>query len=500
MVPLYTNVNNSTLKQFIFNNPQNRPYIIIASILVILQFIIFKYIYPYPNFLLGDSYLYIRDARENVQLATHPIGYGMFLRFFSAITISDTVLVAFQFFFLQAAAFSLNFTLYYFFSPAPRTKIILLLAIIINPLFFVVANTISSDNIGLSLGIIWITLLIWIINKPTLRVFFWHAVVVYLAFAFRFNSLFYPIISLLAMWFSKADIKLKFKGVVLLFIFLGSFVIYNREKYYQLCGIRQYSPFTGWQIANNALYTYQYIPQSKIIRTPDKFKKLDSIVNNYFQNSSKRPKKDWEEKKAFDGYMWDVESPLWVYYFQKFKDQRSPGDLKCWAEISPFYKEYGTWLIAHYPKGFFQYIIIPHIFSWVIPPMYSLEKYNYGDLEMPQQSIVNWFKYKAQFIKVRTIDVNVLDDINGLYPLWSGIMNFLFWILILFVVLKVKQLEPMFFKNVIFVSIFWIVNFNFSIIASQIEVRYVLFPIHIMTVFSILMIGRFMAVQNESKA
>lgn len=496
MAALDVNVNNSTLKQFIFDSPQNRPYIIVASIIVILQFIILKYIYPYPNFPLGESYTYIQEAKDNVQISTHPIGYAMFLRFFSAITISDVALVAFQFFFLQIAAFALNFTLYYFFSPNRLTKIFLLVAIIFNPLFFTIANTVSSDNLGLSLGIIWITLLFWIINKPTPKVFYWHAIVVYLAFAVRLNAIFYPIVSVIAIWFSKADIKLKIKGIVLFVILLGCFIIYNREKYYQLCGIRQYSPFSGWQIANNALYTYMYVPKEKMIKVPEKFKKLDSVVIKFFKNKPRRPKREWEEQKALDGYMWSGESPLYRFFSKEFNDYTWPGELKNWAGIAPFYAEYGTWIIKHYPKEFFQYIIIPHIFSWLIPQIYTLENYNSGSFKIPQQSIIDWFKFKSSFVKVRIIDVRILDRINGLYPLWSGIVNFLFLLMITLAYKKFKTRDSVFIKNVIFVSIFWIVNFSFSIIASQIEVRYVLFPIHVMAIFSILIIGRLVVLEN----
>lgn len=481
--------NPTSLSHFIFQRWENRRYLITACIIIIIQFIVYKYIYPFPNFLGGDSWIYIKDAQENAKEAIHPVGYSMFLRIFSAFTNSDLILVAFQYFFLQAAALGLNFTLYYFFSPDSLIRKCLLLAILLNPLFPLISNTISSDNLSLSLALIWFTLLLWIIYQPTRKVVVWHAIVLFFAFTIRFNAMFYPLISCLAFFISSANLKSKIKGVVLMIVLIGSFVIYNQEKYYQLCGTRQFAPFSGWQMANNALYSYRYVTASKHKKVPEKFEKLDSVVRDYFAKASKDTSNQIEKQRAFDRYMWVEESPLWIYFWQTFGGKEQSRDLKHWATAAPFYKEYATWIIIQYPVEFFSNVIVPHIHSWFFPPMYSLTMYNGGYDNIISPYITDWFNYKSIFIKTRLVDINILDGIYALYPWVSLVINFVFLFTIILFFIKRKQTNDYICKFFILFGFWWMINFGFNIFASQIELRYLLFPIHLMTIFSILVIG-----------
>ena len=357
---------------FIFKSKENSQYLVLTIIVVTLQLIIFKYCYPFPNLIFMDSIDYISAAFNNDQISSHPIGYSILLRIFSAITISDTILITFQYIFLQSAALALNFTLFYFYSPSRLIKSILLLVMLFNPLFFPISNTISSDNYYLSLCIIWFTLLLWIIYQPDSKLYIWHAIVMYLAFTTRFNAIFLPIVSIYAFYHSKSKIKTKIVGVLLCCILLGSFIIYNRQKYYELYGTRQFSAFSGWQMANNGLYTYRYVPDSLILKVPKKFEVLDNVVRDYFRNARKDPNNTIEQTEAFDNYIWHPKSPLWIYINKYFKPQNESLEDKKWAIIAPLYKDYGIWLITHYPIPFFQHIIIPHIKTWFFPPMYSL--------------------------------------------------------------------------------------------------------------------------------
>lgn len=482
---------STSLSHFVFQRRENRLLLIAACVIIFIQFVIYKYIYPFPNFLGGDSWIYIKDAQENAKEAIHPIGYSMFLRIFSAFSNSDLILVAFQYFFLHAATLSLNFTLYYFFLPQKVIRRSLLLAILLNPLFPLIANTISSDNLSLSFGIIWFTLLLWIIYQPTPKVIFWHAIVLFLAFTIRFNAIFYPVVSCFALFISNANVKLKVTGIALIILLIGSFIIYNEEKYYQLCGSRQFAPFSGWQMANNALYSYRYVPVSQHKKVPEKFEKLDSLVRSYFIKASKDTANHLEREKAFDRYMWEEKSPLWIYFWQTFGGKEHSRDLKHWATAAPFYKEYAIWIILHHPVEFFKYVIIPHIHSWFLPPMYSLTMYNGGYNNIISRYIVDWFNYKSIFIKTRLVDISILDGIYGLYPLWSVIINIVSWFSIVIYFISTKN-QNSFFNKFVYLFIFlWIINFGFNVFASQIELRYLLLPIHIMTVFSLLMIGDF---------
>jgi hypothetical protein len=417
---------------------------------------------------------------------------------FSALTISDTILVAFQFLLLQAAALSLNFTLYYFYSPTKIIKIFLLIAVFFNPLFFDIANTISSDNIYLSLSLIWFTLLLWIIYQPTANVIYWHSVVLFLAFVVRFNAMFFPFVSIWAFYVSKASIKLKIRGLVLSLLLISIFVVYNREKYYELSGVRELAPFSGWQMASNGLFAYKHVSANLRKDVPLKFNNLDKQVRLYLDNSFKSP--DYAEPRVIlDRFMWSQDSPLWVYYWQNFADKddinnpnvwgKQPFRIKNWAKVAPLYKEYGAWLILHYPKEFFQYVILLNVKSWFIPPMVQLQYYNCGYTDIAE-NIVDWFKYKTHKISTRFTNIGTIDEIYGLYPLFTGYINAVFLILFALFIRRIKNDMYFIYNGLILVAVFWLINFSFNVFASPIELRYVLFPIHIITVNSIIMVGR----------
>ena len=66
----------------------------------LLQFIIFKFKYPFANY-MPDSYSYIEAAYNNTDVNMWPVAYSKFLRLFSVLTHSDKILVGFQYLFLQ---------------------------------------------------------------------------------------------------------------------------------------------------------------------------------------------------------------------------------------------------------------------------------------------------------------------------------------------------------------------------------------------------------------
>ncbi|SFW90635.1 hypothetical protein [Chitinophaga sancti] len=480
---------STSLKDYILKFPENRFYLIISVIVIVLQLIIYKYLYPYANFLIGDSYCYIKEAFDNAQIANYPIGYPMFLRFFSALTVSDTCLVVFQYFLVQGAAISLLYTLFYFFNPHKYLKRLLIIMTLFNPLLFVIANTVSSDNLFLSLSVIWINLLIWIIYRPTKTVIFWHAIILFFLLTVRFNALFYPFISLFAFFQSKEQLRLKIVGVFLFSSLMLSFVIYNREKYFEISGKRQFSVFSGWQMANNGLYAYRHVPVESRVKVPNKFDKLDAMVRNYFYYANKDSNNRIDNGKATYDYMFMQESPLWIYCLQQTTLKEGESDLKTGAVVGPLYAEYGAWLILHYPVQFIEYVIWPNVKKWFIPPMEMIDSYNGGAINVPEL-IAQWFKYKSVMLTTRVKDPYIFEGIIRLYPLWACVVYIIFLLSVLYYFIFKWRNNPSNLNRVVmFITFFWIINFCFNVFASPIQMRHVLFPVQMSNVFSFLIIG-----------
>jgi len=99
----------------------HRKYLFLGLGVSIVSFILFKLLYPYPDF-FSDSYSYLEAAYFNQDIAIWPIGYSKFLWAFHYLTHSDTAFVAFQYFFLQISALYLFFSILYLYQPSEVTK------------------------------------------------------------------------------------------------------------------------------------------------------------------------------------------------------------------------------------------------------------------------------------------------------------------------------------------------------------------------------------------
>jgi len=475
-------------KDYLFKNSRNRLILIVAAIALIIQFAIFKYFYPFASFIHADSFVYLRIAEQNLDINFYLVGYGRFLRIFSVFSQSDTVLVAFQYLILQISALYFLFTLFYFYSPAKAVQNILLFFVILNPLFLHMANLVSSDVFFLILSFIWFSLLLWIIYRPRTSLIIWHALVIFVAFTVRNNALIYPIISAIAFFLSGLSLRIKIVGFSASLILIGLFVVYTGTKFKELTGTWQYSPFSGWQIINNALYAYRYVDSADRQPVPPRFHQLDQAVRAYFDTTRDHKRHPEEELQASTVYMWDKRhSPLYKFRDREFGANTSEDyELRSWASISPLYADYGTYIIRLYPRKFAAYFLWPNIIKYYSPPIEFLSVYNSG-MDTVSEITKNWFHYKTNKVTARSQDqkVRILD----FYPIVSGIMNVTFFLgCISFFLLNGFKKPSIFRKGLLLSGSIWIVNAGFTIFVSSPALRFQAFPILSMCIFSTLLL------------
>src|SRR5690349_15618819 len=99
-----------SFKTFLFQNKNNRRVLWLAAGAIIIQFAVFKYLYPFANFIHGDSFKYLEAADNNSTISIYPIGYSKFLRLVSIFAKPDIVLVGLQYLLIQLSALFLLFT------------------------------------------------------------------------------------------------------------------------------------------------------------------------------------------------------------------------------------------------------------------------------------------------------------------------------------------------------------------------------------------------------
>ncbi|MEP7372306.1 MAG: hypothetical protein ABI675_02885 [Chitinophagaceae bacterium] len=368
---------------------------------------------------------------------------------------------------------------------------------IFNPLFLHLSNLVSSDCFFASLSLLWLTSLLWILNKPSNRVLVWHIVILFLSYTVRYNAMIYPFISIVAMFFSKVVIRRKIASISIVVLLCGLFVLHTGYQYKKLTGVWQYSPFSGWQLANNAMYAYRHVNPGERKPVAKKYSELDRMIREYFDSTRDTKKYPMEAAMASTFYMWSPGMPLVKYKEKIFQKDSSAGDLKQWATMGPIYKDYGIHIIKKYPWHFVKYFIWPNAHKYYTPPVEFLRMYN-GGKDSVYGLAQDWFNYNSPKVSTRTktLKVNILN----FYPILSGIVNAVMLFSILFFgMLNGFNKNTNLRKAIYLGGSIWLLNAGFTITASSAALRFQTFPILIAMTFTLLLIDWISSKAMEKK-
>jgi hypothetical protein len=486
-----------SFRYFLFKNKRNRTILWLAGISIVTQFVVFKYLYPYPSFIHGDSFSYLNAAYQNSSINTYPVGYSNFLRLISVFTKDHMALVTIQYLLIQSSVFILLFTLFYFVNVTKGLQLVLVSFMTFNPLFWNLANLVSSDGFFFSLSMIWLTLLFWIALRPSKANIILQAIVLFLAFTVRYNALIYPFITSIVLLRSKISIGLKIFGLTSTFLLCGSFIIFTSHKYSKLTGHAQFSPFSGWQWANNAMYGYRYVNHYERKPVPPKFQKLDKMICDYFDTHRDTKKYPEEAAMASTYYMWSKGMPLMKYRDSIFRNDSTSTELKKWASVAPLFKDYGQYIAMRYPWHFIKYFIWPNANKYYAPPVEFLETYNSGKDSVPK-IVQMWFGLKNGKVSTK-LNAKSYKYLN-FYPIFSGILNVvMLCTLLCYLMLAGWKFSPNFKITVLIGSSLWLLNAAFTISASSAALRFQSFPLMITSIFVTILLDWMIKLLTETK-
>ena len=471
---------STTFPSFVLSK-DNRVYLLVAVIGAIIQLIIFKLCYPYADF-FSDSYSYIFAAAARYDVNIWPIGYSKFLLLFRHITSSDTAVVAFQYLFGQLMALYFFFTLLYFYTPSRQISTTIFVGLFFNPLLLYLSNYISSDSLFLGLSILWVVQLLWIIQRPRPYQIFVHALLIGVLFTLRYNAMFYPLISAIALLLSRRAILWKLTGIALPLLLILLFVDHTKNSAYTLTGSRQFSIFGGWQLANNALYMYPFITENG--QPPVECQEFDQEVKKFFAKNHEKAKTVSPRDGAF--YIKFPNAPLKKYLTDHIDyDKDTTNGIAAWGSVAPVYGSYGKFLILRHPFAFAQYFLLPNALNYCSPPLEKLEVYNLGQEEVHPLA-ARWFHYPSTHVKA--ISINMQGAILLLFPGIFLVVNLFFiWTLILWIKTRHTRVKDLPFQQALFIiGLLLLANFGFSVLASPIVFRYQVLPMILCFSFSLL--------------
>lgn len=473
---------------FIIKTSSNRRYLLIAMAGTIVEFIIFKLLYPFADF-FGDSYSYIYAAQANLDINIWPIGYSKFLRLFHFITHSDTALVAFQYFFLELTCFYFFFTVLYFYNPSKTSQVILFVFLFFNPLFLYISNYVNSDPLFAAISMWWFTELIWIIQKPKAYQIVVQAVLLFLCFTVRNNAYYYPLVTVLAFALSQQRAWKIILGVSLGIALIIPFILFTREAAYKLTGARQFSLFTGWQLANNALYMYGHIQVDNSKLSTLEARELDTLAKHFYSQVNLSEFDTYLNIYGANFFIRQPEAPLKRYMRHHYRPHSEQELIADWGKSSVAFESFGKYLISHYPFAFARHFMLRNTKNYFIPPLEKLEVYNLGQDEVDPLA-AQWFDYKTT--KVSAISKEFQNSILYIFPVAFALLNFycIGGIVLLFVQKKIPSLEPPLAKNMLLSGFFLILNMLFCITTTIIVLRYEFFPMIICLALSLAILDK----------
>ena len=198
-------------------------YLLVAIPALIIQFVLFKLLYPFPDF-ISDSYSYIDTVLEHLSVNLWPIGYSRFIAALHASSPSDTFLVGVQFLLLEGALLLFFYTLLWFHRPAKNTSNILFVLLFFNPIFLYLSNCVLSDALFNTLSLLWWVQFIWMLHRPRIYQIFILAGLLYIAFTLRYTALYYPGLAIVAFALSGFPLKWKVLGSALCILVMIPFI------------------------------------------------------------------------------------------------------------------------------------------------------------------------------------------------------------------------------------------------------------------------------------
>lgn len=460
-------------------------YIYLVTAIILFYFSLLKNWYPFLSFTM-DSYNYIETAQKKLGSNFWPVGYGWIIYLIGLISHSDKFIAFVQFTIYNISALYFFYTILKINIWPIWVKNSIFLFLFINPVFLFLSNILISDTFFISLSLVWFTQLIKLLNRPSLFLTLVNSITLILIFIIRYQALYYPIITIATYIFINIKWQIKVTGIMVILIFLISVIEFTKYQNRKLFGANTYSVFSGWQIANNALFTYSKIKKKRKIIIDKNLSGLHNIVNKYIDSL---PDLSNNDAPLHTFYLWDFRSPL-TRYVRMHLPKNANSNYYEFSKYSQLYSAYGKILIKNYPIEYIQKFILPNTLQYFIPPLENLYFYN-GNQNYIENNGRNWFKYKTNFVYCHGPSNRLI--IFESYPIIFLItsLNFIvlsafFWLTGLHNKIKIGNdiKRTLFLINSFFVS-----HLMFSIIASPVVLRYQLFLFILEFSFSIILLS-----------
>jgi hypothetical protein len=336
----------------------------------------------------------------------------------------------------------------------------------------------------LALSLLWFTELLWILQKPNVYHIIVQGLLLFACFTVRNNAYIYPLVTIVAFALARLRLWTKVAGVALGVLLIIPFVIHTRDAAYKMTGTKMFSFFTGWQLANNALYMYEYADTSKQLSAAAR--ELDTLSMLFYSVVPKNFRSDYLLTNPGNFFIQHPDGPLKRYVVKHYRITNDYNNVLAWGKASVLFEEFGKYLITHNKSAYFYEFILPNTRNYFAPHLEKLQVYNIGQRKI-DFAAQDWFHYRSN--KVYTVSLTAQGTILFIFPYLFLMINayWLMSVLIFWLQEKHKITDLFYNQNILLVASFFIANLLFSVFATIIVMRYQVFPMIICTTASLLM-------------
>jgi uncharacterized membrane protein len=463
-----------------------------------LTWIVFKYFYPFADF-FNDSYTYIEAAADRYSISFRPIGYSIFLRLIHVLSASDTFLVTVQYILIQCACLCLFFFLVRHCFLSRWARLVLAAFLVADPLVYYTSNFVSSDAIFLALSLFWLTLLLQMLRRPTWGALVLQWILLGLIFYTRYVALFYPAVAALTFFMVQRDLRYKLTAIAGSIAIVMAGALYTQRLTREQTGTPIFSAFSGWELANNAIQIYPWLPADTSGLPSPESDQLARYVSTWFDRSGAAIKKGAPGATTF--YMWSPGSPL-HQYFDAYRVRRSPlrqrpdtaglAYFTAWNRVAPIFSRYGQFLIMRHPMAFYRYYLWPSAKGFFLSPLDVLAVYNEGK-EKVDTVAQSWFHYRSNKPKVRSATIQ--GGLLAPFPWFFLGLNVAFGVTGILLLVRRRSIKgqessrscsyPFYITCLQLVTGYLLANAGFNIFAAPSVFRYQVLPLILLFAFTI---------------
>ncbi len=460
------NHNTLSFQNYIISK-YNRRWLFFAIITGIVYFIILRFLFPIPSF-YADSFTWIGAAQTGQPVSFRPVGYSKLIFFCKLFSVSDVALIAAQYFTNLFVNLFLFFSCTFLFSFSRLFKLLLYVLLIINPLYLFYSNYVYADAFFSCFTVLWFTLLIWIMHKPSWPLIVAQLIVLAGLFELRYNALFFPAIAAIALLLAKQGTVKKIISMSAGFVLIAIIVIFTQWLTKNYTGTNTFSAFSGWQLANDALHVMQH---DKIDTTLIEDKEVKALVNfnvHFFDTA----RQTFPDSGASAVFMWHINSPLKRY--MHVYPGRSKFYFRTWNALGPVYSKFGKAVILQKPWSYFTHFVLPNAKAYIFPPLEMYKTYM-EDSDTIAAVASKYFHYKTN--KTPAHHPAVYSFVFIPVQILFVAVNFIFITLGLYYFLSGKyKTQPLLFNNtLVCFAALYIINFFFVVLLAPSVIRYHIF-------------------------